>query len=118
MENPSAIIINSQTNYPNENLSGAGVTWQFCRYFDSLLHMNYAENYIDLAALGNCGDMMDFHSIETKEIIREGIENIKNPFFYYMVEKNRYSIGNTITPTSLSFYVVPFINAIVRSGTQ
>ena len=118
MENPSAIIINSQTNYPNENLSGAGVTWQFCRYFDSLLHMNYAENYIDLAALGNCGDMMDLHSIETKEIIREGIENIKNPFFYYMVEKNRYSIGNTVTPTSLSFYVVPFINAIVRSGTQ
>ena len=61
---------------------------------------------------------MDLHSIETKEIIREGIENIKNPFFYYMVEKNRYSIGNRVTPTSLSFYVVPFINAIVRSGTQ
>ena len=62
--------------------------------------------------------MMDLHSIETKEIIREGIENIKNPFFYYMVEKNRYSIGSTVTPTSLSFYVVPFINAIVRSGTR
>lgn len=116
-DNPYAIIINSQNDYPNKELSGAGVTWQFCRYIDSLLNTSYADDYVDLACLGDCGDMQDMRSLETKEIIREGIENIKNPFFYYMVEKNSYSIGSTITPTSLSFYIVPFINAIVRSGT-
>ena len=34
-----AIIINNQlSDYPNKDLSGAGVTWQFCKYLDSILN--------------------------------------------------------------------------------
>ena len=44
-----AIIINNQlSDYPNKHLSGAGVTWQFCRYLDKLLNTNNAEQYRDL----------------------------------------------------------------------
>ena len=50
---PNAIVINNQlSKYPNKSLSGVGVTWQFCRYLDSLLGKNYADNYLDLVALG------------------------------------------------------------------
>lgn len=62
---------------------------------------------------------MDYRSIETKAIISLGLQNIKNPFFYYMTEKNKFSIDKMggINYMSIAFYVTPFINAIVRSGT-
>ena len=116
----NAIVINNQlSNYPNKQLSGAGVVWQFCRYFDKIRGGFNADQYIDLAALGNCGDMMSLKSIETKHIITKGFrnENIKNPFIYGMAEKNSYQIGSHITPIGAAFYIVPFINSMVRSGT-
>ena len=64
--------------------------------------------------------MMDYRSIETRAIISLGLQNIKNPFFYYMSEKNKYSIDKMggINYMSIAFYVTPFINAMVRSGTM
>ena len=115
-----AIVINNQlSDYPNKQLSGAGVVWQFCRHFDKIRGGFNADQYIDLAALGNCGDMMSLKSIETKHIITKGFrnENIKNPFIYGMAEKNSYSLGNKITPIGAAFYIVPFVNSMVRSGT-
>ena len=113
-----AIVINNQlSNYPNKEFSGVGVTWQFCRYLDKLLNKNNADNYIDLVALGNCADMVSLQSIETKHLINKGFNQIKNPFFYYMAEKNSFSLGNKITSMGVAFYIVPFINAMQRSGT-
>ena len=62
---------------------------------------------------------MSLKSIETKHIITKGFrnENIKNPFIYGMAGKNAYSLGNKITPIGAAFYIVPFINSMVRSGT-
>ena len=116
-----ATIINNQlSDYPNKDLSGAGVAWQFCRYLDHMLEDNYANELLDLNALGNCGDMMSMLSIETKHLINKGFltENIKNPFIYHMAQKNAFKLGNEITPMGAAFYIVPFVNAMVRSGTQ
>ena len=114
-----AIVINNQlSDYPNKDMSGVGVTWQFCRYLDSLLGVNYADNYLDLVALGMDADMMSLLSIETKHLINKGLSQIKNPFFEAMVEKNAYSMKNEVTPIGVAFYVAPYVNAIVRSGTQ
>ena len=116
-----ATIINNQlSDYPNKDLSGAGVAWQFCRYLDNMLEDNYANELLDLNALGNCGDMMSMLSIETKHLINKGFlgENIKNPFIYHMAQKNAFKLGNEITPMGAAFYIVPFVNAMVRSGTQ
>ena len=67
-ESPNAIVINNQLcDYPNKFLSGAGVTWQFCRYLDSLMRVNFADRYLDLVALGNCADMMSMKSLETND---------------------------------------------------
>lgn len=121
LDNPYAIIINNQTSdYPNKELSGVGIVWQFCRYLDSILNKHEADKYLDLVAIGDQGDMMDLRSIETSYLVKEGLKesNIHNPFIYGMIEKNRYSIGSEITPMGMSFYVVPFINAMVRSGTM
>lgn len=125
-----AIIINNQTcDYPNKELSGVGVTWQFCRYLDSLLGGDYANELLDLVAIGNCGDMMSLRSHETKYLIAKGMkrDNIKNPFIDYMADKNSYSLNKgdykpydyslAMTPMGAAFFIVPFVNAITRSGT-
>ena len=127
IHNDNCIIINNQIcDYPNKDLSGAGVTWRICRAYDMVMGLTDLEGwpgalqYTDLAALGNLSDMMDYRSVETKAIIDMGLGNIHNPFFYYMCEKNKFSIDKMggINYMSIAFYVTPFINAIVRSGTM
>ena len=114
-----AIIINNQlSNYPNKHMSGVGVVWQFCRYMDSIMEKNCADEYLDLVALGMDADMMSLQSLETKHLINKGLKQIKNPFFAAMVDKNSYSIGSEVTPMGVAFYVAPFVNAAVRSGTM
>ena len=50
----NAIVINNQLspNYHNKELTGAGVVYQFCRYYDKVYNYNFAEKYMDLAAWG------------------------------------------------------------------
>ena len=117
---PYAIVLNNQLSaYPNKELSGAGITWQFCRFLDKLLNKNIANNFLDLVALGDMADMMSLQSIETKHLILKGFqqENLKNPFIYGIAKKNSYSLGDKVTPMGAAFYIAPFVNAMVRSGT-
>lgn len=116
---PYAIVINSQCNgYRNNELSGVGVVWQFCRYCDKRMNRNYADDYLDLAAVGLVGDMMDLKSMETKELVQLGLGRIHNPFLVGMCEKNAFSMKGAVNPFTVTFYIVPFVNAITRSGTQ
>lgn len=113
-----AVIINNQlSNYPNKDLSGAGVTWQFCRYLDKLMNINNAEQYRDLVALGNDADMMSLKSIETKHLIGTGLARPRNPFIVTMAQKNQFSLKGKLTPIGVAFYIAPFVNAMTRSGT-
>lgn len=116
--NSYAIVINNQLcDYPNKDFSGAGIVYQFCRYIDKLLQINNADNYLDLTALGLCADMMSMTSIETKHIENKGFQNLKNPFFVHLAQKNAYSMKNKINHMSVAFYIAPYINAICRSGS-
>ena len=120
-ESPNAIVINNQLcDYPNKHLSGAGVTWQFCRYLDMLTQNNYANRYLDLVALGNTADMMSLTAMETKHLITKGFrdENMHNPFIRGMADKNAFTLGPKITSMGAAFYIAPFVNAMTRSGSQ
>ena len=120
-DSPNAIVINNQLcDYPNKHLSGAGVTWQFCRYMDIIMGTNYAEKYLDLVALGNTADMMSLREMETKHLITKGFrdENIHNPFIRGMADKNAFTLGSKITSMGAAFYIAPFVNAMVRSGEK
>lgn len=113
-----AIVINNQLcDYPNKDLSGVGVTWQFCRYLDKLLKTEYAEQYRDLVALGLDADMMSLRSIETKHLISTGLSRPRNPFIVKMAERNEFSLKGKLTPIGVAFYIAPFVNAMTRSGT-
>ena len=124
-------VINNQlsSKYRNKNLSGAGMVFQFCRALDFATHHNYAFQFIDLAALGVCGDMMSGLEIENQYLWREGFSPITNYFFLTIARKQAYSITGMVNatdqdiikalnPTSVAFYIVPLINAMIRVGTQ
>ena len=115
-----AIVINNQLcGYKNKELSGVGVVYQFCRFIDMKMNTDFANEYLDLVALGLTGDMMSLTSIETKHLIHKGFEpkNIKNPYIYEMWQKNKFKLGEHITSIDAAFYIVPMINAVQRSGT-
>ena len=116
----SAVIINNQLSqrYQNKDLCGAGVAWQFCRFCDMRRGTDYADDLIDLAALGIVSDMMSVISPENRYIIYEGLRNIKNYFFLALCEKQSFSMGGKINPTTIAFYITPLINALIRVGTM
>ena len=114
------VIVNNQNspNYKNKDLSGAGVTYQFCRALDRRLGKNLADKYIDLAALGICADMMSALSEENQYFWKEGFTHINNFFFQTLCEKQEYSMGGVVNPTTVAFYIVPMINAMIRVGSM
>ena len=124
------LVINNQTSpaYLNKNLSGAGMAYQFCRALDERSGLNLAHTYIDLAALGICADMMSGLEIENQYFWHEGFSHINNYFFLSIARKQAYSITGqvapndseiiqSLNPTSVAFYIVPLINAMIRVGT-
>lgn len=114
-----AVVINNQIspNYKNKELTGAGVTWQFFRYIDKQLNTNYANEFIDLAALGICGDMGSILNLENRYIMQAGFNNVSNFFFQKAIEKQAYSMQNVVNSTTVAFYIVPLINAMIRVGS-
>lgn len=114
------IVVNNQisSKYTNKNLSGAGIAYQFCRGMDYYLDLNYADNFIDLAATGVCADMMSGLEPENQFLWKEGFSNVKNGFLKAIIEKQDYSMGGKVNPTTVAFYIVPLINAMIRVGTQ
>ena len=129
----NAVVVNNQLspNYKNKDLTGAGVVYQFCRYVDSLLGQNWADDYMDLAAWGIIGDMGSMLEMENRYLAYEGLNeaHIKNSFLKCLLEKRAYSITGNQTASwkeivektdaiAIAFYVVPLVNAMIRVGTM
>lgn len=127
----NAVIINNQLSpyYKNKELTGAGVVFQFCRYYDRMYGYNFADQYMDLAAWGIIGDMGGMNELENRYIVCEGLKHINNKLLWALMEKQAYSItgkmGATseelvkaMNPTSVAFYIVPLVNAMIRVGSM
>lgn len=73
--------------------------------------------------------MMSLKSFETRHLITKGFkqEHIKNPFIDYMLDKNSFPLSKSdyvssdlqtaCTSIGAAFFIVPFVNAVTRSGT-
>lgn len=130
--NDMTIIINNQLcDYPNKHLVGAGVVWQFFRGWEEACKdvgdFTAEEDFSDIAALGQIGDMSDYRELEVRAIVNLGITRyeadhgtVKNDFLRAVLEKNQFILSkrNGANYLGLAFAAVPFINAICRSGTM
>lgn len=105
-----SILVSSQRKYSNPQLSGAGITWKFCKYMDEQYLTDYADELADLAACGLVGDMMDMTIMENRYIVSKGLSKIYNPAIKKIVG------GFEFNSTAISFSVAPIINASNRIG--
>lgn len=115
-----ACVINNQLcDYPTKSLSGVGMVYKFCSLIDQLLGKKYADDILDLVALGLIADMVDIRDFETRHLITRGLDNLRNPFVRGMSQKQEFSISKAggLNPHSVAFYIAPLVNAIARSGT-
>ena len=116
----NACIINNQLcDYPTKSLSGVGMVYKFCCYIDKVMNVDFADQFLDLVALGLVGDMMDMRDFETRHLVVRGLDNIRNPYFKEMVKVQNYSISRAggLCPFAISFYIAPQINGTIRMGT-
>jgi single-stranded-DNA-specific exonuclease len=115
-----ATVVNNQLskNYSNKSLSGAGVVYKLLQVLDEMLGIEEADNYLDLAAVGIIGDMMEINNLENRYIIYNGLRNIQNECIKEIINKQAFSIKDTdnITPEKVSFFITPLVNALIRVG--
>ena len=130
----NAIVINNQLskNYPNKSLSGVGVVYKFLQLLDERNGFDSADSFLDMVAVGECGDMMDLNTLENRFISDYGFSHLKNEGLRQLIKLQGYSIfgvkieeitesflnNATITPINAAFYIAPLVNALIRVGSS
>lgn len=117
-DNPFALIVNNQMSesYDNKSLCGAGVVYKFLKALDDRLWNEYADDFLDLFALGNISDVMDMRSYETRYLTDFGLKNIQNKFLKALIKAQEYSMNDIVNIHNVQWYITPVINAIIRIG--
>lgn len=118
-DNPFALIVNNQMSerYDNKSLCGAGVVYKFLKALDDRLWNEYADDFLDLFALGNISDVMDMRSYETRYLTDLGLKNIQNKFLKALIKAQEYSMNDIVNIHNIQWYITPIINAIIRIGS-
>lgn len=105
-------LVSSQNNYPNSDLSGAGVCFKFVQMLDEINDTCFADEYWDLATVGIVGDMCSMAALENRAICHFGLSQITNPFLRQITK------GFGFSSKSISFSIAPLINSANRTGNN
>lgn len=105
-------LVTSQMRYDNPALSGAGVVYKFCKYIDEQELTDYADELVDLAAVGILADVSDVSemSMENRYIVKQGLQNLNNLAIKKIVGSYEFN------SKSVLFSIAPLINASCRIG--
>lgn len=122
-EGNPAIVVNNQLSdkVTDKAMTGVGITYKFTKLLDKYYDVNYADDYLDLVALGLIGDRADTMNLQTRYLILEGLNQIrnktnKNKLIRTLVDAQMYSMDYKITINGIGFYVCPLINSLIRLG--
>ena len=121
-DNPAIVVNNQLSNKVTDKaMTGVGITYKFTKLLDKYYGVNYADDYLDLVALGMIGDRADTINLQTRYLILKGLEQIrnkvnKNKLISVLVDAQMYSMNNKITINGIGFYVCPLMNSMIRLG--
>jgi single-stranded-DNA-specific exonuclease len=115
IDNPYATIVNPKLDntYPNEMISGSGVTYKMLQVLDETFGTGEVEDLIDLAGFGMYADMMPCDVLENRYMIIEAMKNIKNPGLLAILKFNDISLDK-INAQTIGFTISPLINGVAR----
>lgn len=123
IDNP-AIVVNNQlsSTFNDKAMTGVGITYKFCKLLDRYYNVSYADDFLDLVAVGMIGDRCNLFSLQSRYYVLEGIKQIqnntnKNKLISVMFEAQAYSMNNKVTVNGIGFYICPLINALIRLGS-
>ena len=105
-------LVSSANNYPNPDLTGAGVTWRLCNVIDYLTLNEYSEELYDLCCAGIIGDMGSMASKENRYLCHKGLSNLKNPAIKKLIGSYFFD------SQSVQFSVAPAVNSLVRTNNN
>lgn len=113
-------LVNSQLDYANPALSGAGVALKFAQAYCTTYGIAFPNKLYGLAACGIVADVMDMSNLENRYIISQGLKYIgEQPFLQGLVAKAHFNQENPIpTIKDIGWVLGPNINSIVRLGTM
>lgn len=120
--NPAIVVNNQLSNRVTDKaMTGVGITYKFTKLLDKYYGVNYADDYLDLVALGMIGDRADTMNLQTRYLILEGLNQIrnktnKNKLIRTLIDAQMYSMDYKITINGVGFYVCPLINSLIRLG--
>lgn len=100
----------------NKNFVGAGMVYMFTKYLDLMSDEDFADQLLDIVALGQIADSSDISDYEIHHIVRRGIEEMKNGLMREAFS-DKLDCLEKVAPINLSFKIIPFINAVTRVGT-
>jgi len=102
------VLVSSSKDYPNDQLSGAGVCMKYALYADYLNLTDYSDDLWAYAAIGLIADMSSMAVPENRYIAYRGLAQFNNPVVQKMV-------GNyCFDSQSVSFSIGPLVNAAMR----
>lgn len=117
-------IVNNQRSdngEVNKHLTGAGMVYKLFEQVYNYIEtsedkLTPLENYLDLVAIGQIGDASDLTNNEIRYLTFKGLNNIQNPFVKSVLELKNVDLYDKLSPTDMSFSIIPVINAITRVG--
>ena len=121
-DNPAIVVNNQLSNKVTDKaMTGVGITYKFTKLLDKYYGVNYADDYLDLVALGMIGDRADTLNLQTRYLILKGLEQIRNKvnrnkLISVLLDVQMYSMNNKITINGIGFYVCPLMNSMIRLG--
>lgn len=115
-ENPHVIMVNPQQEgdeYPNKQLSGAGVVFKVMQVMEDTLGEVDPFQYMDLVAVGMYADVMRIDVLENRFMIMYGLRNIKNVGLLRILKGGKVDLFK-IDCNAIGFTIAPLINGVAR----
>jgi single-stranded-DNA-specific exonuclease len=116
-ENRHVLLVNPQQDgdeYPNKNLSGAGVVFKILQVIEDTLGQVDVWQYIDLVAVGMYADVMRVDVLENRYLILQGLRNIKNTGLVRICKGAKVNTFGGIKGDDIGFSIAPLINGVAR----
>ena len=87
------------------------------------MNLNYADDDLDLVAIGMIADSVDLRNYETRFLINKGLDNINNDLIKEILYKtgvwNKNEENNKqVTIEDIGWKVAPQVNGTIREGTK
>lgn len=116
-KNPHVLLVNPQQSdceYPNKHLSGAGVVFKVIQVIEDTLGQVDVWQYIDLVAVGMYADIMRVDVMENRYLIMQGLRNMRNTGLVRILKGGKVNTFGGIKGDAIGFTIAPLLNGVAR----